>query len=485
MSSPQTILDKYPEYQLDIGIEVHVQISTESKIFCCSPNGPVDIPNSSIDPVCVGYPGVLPMLNKKVVDYAILTGLATNCTINQESEFARKHYFYPDLPKGYQTTQDDKPICLDGHVQIKLEDGSAKNIRIMRIHMEEDAGKNIHSETEDKSFVDLNRAGSPLLEIVTQPDIKSTYEARTYLKTLHTIVTYLGVCTGDMEKGVFRADTNISVRKKGCDTLGTRCELKNINSFKFISDAIEYEVERQIKLLEQGEKIIQQTRLWNTRDRKTVAMRSKEEAADYRYFPDPDLPKVYVDDAWIERMRKQIPELPQAKLERLMNDYHIKHDDADILVHDPETAHYFELATKTCSSKILINWLLRDVLGYAKEHKVPLAELKITPEKLGALVALIDNGIINTRAAQEVFAAVAETGDSPEAIVKKLGLEQMDNSAELEQIILDLIKANQKQADAYRAGNLKLMGFFVGQAMAKTQGRGNPTTVQELLKKHL
>lgn len=484
-SHTQNILDKYPDYQIDIGIEVHVQLNTKSKIFCTSPNGPAEVPNVNIDPVCVGYPGTLPMLNKKVVDYAILTGLATNCSINNINVFSRKHYFYPDLPKGYQITQDDKPICIDGFVPIRLEDGSAKNIRIMRIHMEEDAGKNIHVEGSNKSLVDLNRAGSPLLEIVTQPDIKSSYEARTYLKTLHAIVTYLGVSSGDMEKGAFRADTNISVRKKTASKLGTRCELKNINSFKFISDAIEYEVERQITLIEQGEKVVQQTRLWDTSAHKTIAMRTKEEAADYRYFPDPDLPTVFVDNEWIESMRAQLPELPAQKLARLKADYNLKDDDANILINDPNIASYFEKAAETCKSDLLINWILRNVLGYAKEHKIELSDLKITPEKLGELVSLIDKDIINTRAAQEVFNIVAETGKAPSEIVKERGLEQIDNSEELEKIIIDLVQANPKQADGFKAGKTKLFGFFVGQAMAKTKGRGNPKTIQKLLKKHL
>lgn len=483
--TPHTVLDKYPHYQMDIGIEVHVQLNTLSKIFCPNTNGPTEIPNSTIDPINVGYPGTLPMLNKKVVDYAILTGLATNCSINQESEFARKHYFYPDLPKGYQISQDDKPICEHGYVMIKLEDGSAKKIRIRRIHMEEDAGKNIHADDADVSFVDLNRAGSPLLEIVTEPDIKNAYEARMYLKALHSIVTYLGVCSGDMEKGVFRADTNISVRPLNAQELGTRCELKNINSFKFISDAIEYEAERQITLLEGGERIIQQTRLWNTQTNKTVAMRSKEEAADYRYFPDPDLPRVLIDDAWITTMRAQLPELPQQKHERLKSEYGITDDEAEILINDVQAAHYFEEAQKIHSSPNLINWLLRNVLGYAKEHKIDLTTLKVRPEHLAQLVEMVDKGVINTRIAQEVFNLVAESGQNPEQIVKERGLEQMDNSAELEALILDLIKNNPQQAAAYKAGQTKLIGFFVGKIMAATQGRGNPKIIQDLLLKHL
>lgn len=485
MSTPRTILDSYPQYQMDIGIEVHVQLNTNSKIFCASENGLSDEPNSEIDVICAGYPGTLPMVNKRVVNDAILLGLATNCTINTVNEFARKHYFYPDLPKGYQISQDDKPICINGYVPIRLEDGSFKNINLHRIHMEEDAGKNIHVQGINKSLVDLNRAGCPLLEIVSAPDIKSTEEAKTYLKTLHALVTYLNICSGSMEEGVFRADTNISIRRKDATTLGTRCELKNINSFKFIGDAIEYEAERHIKLLEQGQKITQETRLWDTQERKSVAMRSKEEAADYRYFPDPDLPKIFIDAAWIEKVRATMPELPQQKYERLKKEYNLKDDDVEILIHDLELARYFEQAAQKTKSPLLINWILRDLLGYVKDHKLPLNEIKITPEKLAALIELIDKGVINTRAAQEIFAEVAQTGKEPQAIVQEKGLEQVGDTAELEKIVQEIIAANPQQTAAYRAGQTKLFGFFVGQAMAKTKGRGNPQIINDLLKKHL
>lgn len=485
MAKTASVLDRYPGYQVDIGIEVHVQLTTKSKIFCPSENGPSRFPNRNIDPICAGYPGTLPMVNKQVVHYAIMTGLATNCTINKYNEFARKHYFYPDLPKGYQITQSDKPVCTNGYVPIRMEDGSIKHIRLIRIHMEEDAGKNIHAPNADISLVDLNRAGSPLLEIVSFPDIKSTYEARTYLKALHAIVTYLGVCTGNMEDGAFRADTNISVRKIDAPELGTRCEMKNINSFKFISDAIEYEIERQIELLESGEKIIQQTRLWDTKEQKTYGMRSKEEAADYRYFPDPDLPPVHIDDAWIAQVRSEMPELPLQKFERLQTQYGLKPDDAEILINEPAVANYYETAAKTYMSPALINWVIRDIIGYLKEAKIAIAECKITPQLLAQLVALIDKGTINNRGAKEVFEVMLTNGEEPGAIVARLGLEQMDNSAELEAIIAKLVADNPEQAAGYRSGKTKLFGFFVGQVMAKTQGRANPQQINELLKKYL
>jgi aspartyl-tRNA(Asn)/glutamyl-tRNA(Gln) amidotransferase subunit B len=485
VSAPRTILDKYTDYQMDIGIEVHVQLNTKSKIFCSSENGQSEIPNSAIDPICAGYPGTLPMVNKQVINDAILVGLATNCTINTINEFARKHYFYPDLPKGYQISQDEHPICVQGYVPIRLEDGTIKNIRLRRIHMEEDAGKNIHVQGINKSLVDLNRAGSPLLEIVSEPDIKSTEEAKIYLKTLHAIVTYLGICSGSMEEGVFRADTNISIRRKNDPVLGTRCELKNINSFKFIGDAIEYEAERHIKLLEQGQKVIQETRLWNTEERKSFAMRTKEEAADYRYFPDPDLPKIFIDEAWITTIRGQLPELPQQKFERFKRDYNLKNDEVEILIHDLRLAHYFEQAAQKTKSPLLINWVLRDVIGYIKENKINLIEIKITPEKLAALVELIQKGVINTRAAQEIFTEIAETGKEPHIIVQEKGLQQVGDIAELEKIVQEIINDNPQQAAAYRSGKTQLFGFFVGQAMAKTKGRGNPQIINELLKKHL
>ena len=484
MSTP-TILDKYPHYQMDIGIEVHVQLNTKSKIFCASENGQSEAPNSAIDVICAGYPGTLPMVNKQVINDAILIGLATHCTINTVNEFARKHYFYPDLPKGYQISQDDKPICEYGYVPIRQKDGSIKNIRLRRIHMEEDAGKNIHVQGVNKSLVDLNRAGCPLLEIVSEPDIKSTNEAKTYLKTLHALVTYLNICSGSMEDGVFRADTNISIRRTDHSNLGTRCELKNINSFKFIGDAIEYEAERQIKLLEQGQKISQETRLWDTSEHKTKTMRSKEEAADYRYFPDPDLPKIFIDDAWIAAIKAQMPELPQQKFERFKKEYQLKDDDIEILIHDIALAHYFEQSAQLTKSPSLINWVLRDLLGYIKDQKTTLQTVKITPAKLAALVELIDKGTINTSAAREIFVEVANSGKEPNIVVKEKGLEQVGDIAELEKIVQEIITANPQQASAYRSGKVQLFGFFVGQAMQKTKGRGNPQIINDLLKKYL
>lgn len=485
MSKTISILDQYPAYEVTIGIEVHVQLATHSKIFCSCANEIGKEPNTNICNVCTGHPGVLPVLNKKVVDYAIAAGLATNSAIAPLCSFSRKHYFYPDLPKNYQITQGSDPICSEGYVPIRLEDGSEKRIRLIRIHMEEDAGKNIHSQQSNESFVDLNRTGTPLLEIVTYPDISSAYEARTYLKALRLLVQTLGICSGNMEDGAFRADTNISVRKKGAATLGTRCELKNINSFKFIGDAIEYEIERQINLVESGNKVRQETRLWDTKDHKTVTMRSKEEAADYRYLTDPDLPLIVIDAPWIDRIAQTIGELPYQRFDRLISDFGLSPQEAEILLDDTPLMNYFEAAYGYTKSKSLINWVVRDVMGHLKEHKITLVQCKVTPEKLAALIALLEKGTINNHAAKQVFEIVAKTGQTPADVVKAAGLEQMDSSDELQAIVLEVISANPKVVADYKSGKDKLFGFFVGQVMQKTKGKGNPTLIQELLKKHL
>ncbi len=485
MSKTPSILDHYPDYELTIGIEVHVQLITNSKIFCPSENHVSKKPNSNICNICTAQPGSLPVVNKKVVEYAIKAGLATNCAIATQCAFARKHYFYPDLPKGYQISQNEDPICSNGYVPIRLEDGSIKKIRLIRIHMEEDAGKNIHAEHENASFVDLNRAGTPLLEIVTHPDISSTYEAKAYLRALRLIVQYLGICTGNMEEGAFRADTNVSVRKKGAEKLGTRAELKNINSFKFIGDAVEHEIERQIQLLENGQKVRQETRLWDTKNKKTIMMRSKEEAADYRYFQDPDLPILEVSERMIAEVKKTMPELPHDRFERYITQNGLTPYEAEILVDDLELSNYYEQAHALNPSKQIVNLILRDVMGYLKEHKVSLGDFKVTPEKLANLVRLLEKGIINNRAAQEVFKEMASSGHDPERIVIDKGLEQIGSIEELEAMVKELLAANAAQVADYKAGNVKLLGFFVGQMMQKTKGKGDPKVIQELLKKHL
>lgn len=484
MAETRSVLEKYPDWQVDIGIEVHVQLTTNTKIFCACPNQISKEPNKNICPICAGHPGVLPVLNGQVVEYAIVAGLATNCKIAPLNIFDRKHYFYPDLPKNFQITQNFKPICIDGYIPIRLSDGNQKKIRLIRIHMEEDAGKNIHAPG-DESFVDLNRAGTPLLEIVSYPDISSADEAKAYLQALRSTVMYLGICSGNMEDGAFRADTNISVRKKGTKELGTKVELKNINSFKFIYDAIEYEIQRQIEQLESGERIRQETRLWDTKDRITIIMRVKEELADYRYFPEPDLPLISIDQAQIDQLASSMPELPDQKFERFTKKHGLSTYEAEILVSDKELADYYDAAYKLTQSKQLINWILRDLLSYIKEAKISLADCKVTPQKLAQLVDMIDKGIINSRTAAEVFATVAQTGKEPAQVVKEQGLEQIGSTQEIEKIVKEIIAANPSQVAQYKAGQEKLIGFFVGQAMQKTQGKANPKIVQELMKKHL
>jgi aspartyl-tRNA(Asn)/glutamyl-tRNA(Gln) amidotransferase subunit B len=482
VSEERSILDHFPQYEAVIGMEVHVQLTTQSKIFCrCSAGGGV-VANSVICEICTGQPGTLPVLNEQVVTYAVMAGLATDCTINEVSEFARKHYFYPDLPKNYQITQAEKPICSNGSVKIRDKDGSIKVVRVMRIHIEEDAGKNIHASLSNESFVDLNRAGTPLLEIVSHPDMESAHQVKAYLKSLRSRVMYLNICSGNMEEGAFRADTNISLRKKGAQQLGSRVELKNINSFKFIGDAIEYEIERQINLLERGERVTQETRLWDSHKKITKVMRSKEEAADYRYMKDPDLPRIEIKNDFVEALYKQLPELPDQKLERFMRDYELSEYEAEILINDIALARYFEEAAALIKSRQLINWILRDLMGFINEHRITLAACKLTPRLLAELVDLVDRGVINTRTAQEVFVLAATSGDSPQTIVKERGLEQIATSHELEAIINEVITAHPSQVAEYRAGKTKLLGFFVGQAMAKTKGKGNPQRIEQLIK---
>ncbi len=484
MTQPTSIFDTYPAYEATIGIEVHVQLTTKTKIFCSCANQISVEPNVNICPVCTGHPGTLPVLNKKVIEYGIMAGLATNCTISLENAFDRKHYFYPDLPKGYQITQQYQPICTEGHIMITREDGTPKKIRLMRIHIEEDAGKNVHTATGE-SFVNLNRAGTPLLEIVSYPDIANAYEAKEYLQALRNIVVYLGICSGNMEDGAFRADTNISVKKKDASELGTRCEMKNINSFKFIGDAIDYEIERHIDILENGGKIQQQTRLWDTKEKKTMPMRSKEEAADYRYFNDPDLPLIVITPEEIAHIKANLAELPHEKHERLCSKQGLSNYEADVLINNKALADYYDAAVKQTTSKQLINWVLRDVMGYLKEHAIEITAFNVTPEKLAAIIDMVGAGTINGGAAKQVFDIVAQTGNDPLAVVKEQGLEQIGSVDELEAIVKQIVADNPENVALYRSGKDRVFGFFIGQAMKQTQGKGNPHLIQELVKKHL
>lgn len=480
----KTVFDEYPAYEATIGIEVHVQLKTKSKLFCACPNSFGDTPNKNICPICCGCPGTLPVLNRKVVDFAIMAGLATNCKIAKKTVFARKHYMYPDLPKNFQTTQDDRPICYHGSIPIECN-GIEKNIRLLRIHMEEDAGKNIHG-SQGESFVDLNRAGTPLLEIVSQPDLSSADEAKAYLMRLRAIVQYLGISDANMEEGSFRADTNVSVKKKDTDVLGTRVELKNINSFKFIHQATNYEIRRQIELLEEGGSVLQETRLWDTKNQISVAMRSKEEAQDYRYFTEPDLPPVIISSEWRDKIATKIPELPHTKSMRFQNEYELSAYEANILIEDPKIATFFEQTAKACKKpKPVSNWILRDLLGYLNEHKIELTDSLVTPEMLGELVTVIDKGIINSKVAQEVFLDMMETGKYPSIIIQEKDLKQISSPDELEAIVKQVIIDNPDNVAKYKAGNERVFGFFVGQSMKATKGKGNPKLINEILKKLL
>lgn len=478
-------IPNFANYQATIGIEVHVQLKTKSKIFCSCKNEFGHVPNKNICPICAGHPGVLPVLNKKIVDNAIMLGLATSCTINKKTDFARKHYYYPDLPKNYQITQDTNPICSNGHITIELEDGTEKKIGLVRIHMEEDAGKNIHTSL-GLSLVDLNRAGTPLVEIVSQPDMQNAFEAKAYLLRLHTIIKYLGISDANMEEGSFRADTNISVKKKTDKELGQRVELKNINSFKFISQAIEYEIQRQIEALESGEKIHQETRLWDRKNQKTIVMRRKEAADDYRYFPEPDLPELQIDDEWINSIKKLIPELPGEKLKRFQKNYSLPYDDSLILIESIYLANFFEQTCKTCSNpKMACNWILRNLLAYLNENKLEIENTKMTPQSLAELVNEIDSGKINSKVAQDIFNEMISTGKSAKEIIKEKDLEQVDSINLLEEIAKKIVAENPEEVTKYKAGNFRLFGFFVGQAMKETGGKANPKILNVIFEKLL
>lgn len=484
-NATSSILAKYPEFEATIGIEVHVQLQTKTKIFCACPNKFGQAPNSNICQICAGHPGTLPVLNKKVVDFGIMAGIATNCTVQKVSDFARKHYFYPDLPKKYQLTQDKKPICLDGHIMITRQDGTEKKVRIQRIHIEEDAGKNIHAGGSE-SLVDLNRAGTPLLEIVTHPDISSSEEAREYLTKLHAIVRCIGISDGNMEEGSFRADINISVKKKTAKEFGTRVELKNINSFKFVVQAIESELERHLTMIHAGERINMETRLWDSKNHKTFFMRSKEEAQDYKFFTDPDLPELHVSDEWLEAMRQAVPELPDQKSKRFQKEYALSEYEADILSSEKELATFFESTVQVGTlPKLVSNWMLRDILGYLKEHKLAINEIKLTPAHLADLVIHIDKGTINSKVAQEIFVEMMTSNAMPSAIIKEKRLEQIGSLDELEAIVKQIVAENTANVEKFKSGNDRIFAFFVGQAMKATQGKANPNILAELFKKHL
>lgn len=471
------------EFEAVIGLEVHAQLLTDTKIFCGCTTKFGNPANTNVCPVCLGHPGVLPVLNKKVVEYAVLMGIATNCTINERSTFARKNYFYPDLPKGYQISQFDLPICEHGYVEIKTD--AEKKIGITRIHMEEDAGKSIHDQGFD-TLVDVNRCGVPLIEIVSEPELSTGEEAYQYLANLKQIITYLGICDGNMEEGSLRCDANISIRPKGEKKLGTRTEVKNMNSFRNVQKAIDYEIDRQINLVEDGGKVVQQTLLWNADQNKATSMRGKEEAHDYRYFPDPDLMPIIIDETWKNEINLTMPELPKNRKERFLSKLNLPEYNAGVLTAQKEMADYFEDVLKeTDSIKIASNWVMGDVLKIINERKISFNEFPISANNLGKLINLISSNKISNKIAKDIFPIMLEENQDPNIIVKEKNLIQITDTSAIELAIENILSSNPKQVEEFKSGKEKVIGFLVGQVMQKTKGKANPQMVNELLRQKL
>ena len=471
-------------YELVVGLEVHCQLNTDSKAFCGCSTEFGKPANTNVCPVCLALPGALPVLNRRVVEDAVKLGLATDCTIARQSVLARKNYFYPDLPKGYQISQYEEPVCSEGEVLVDTDEGR-KSIRLVRIHIEEDAGKSIH-DIGDDTFIDVNRCGVPLLEIVSYPDIRSANEASSYLQKLRQVIKYLGISDGNMEEGSLRCDANVSVRLKGAEEYGTRTEIKNMNSFKNVEKAIEYEAQRHIDILESGGTISQETRLWDADKQETRSMRSKEFAHDYRYFPDPDLVPVQIDDEMLERLKLELPEFPEARAERFVKEFGIPVYDAGVLTAEREVSDYFEAVVRACSdAKAASNWVMGEVLRMLKERNISVASFSVPPERLGGLISLIGGGTISNTIAKQVFERMLETGDDPGAIVEEEGLAQVSDTAEIEKIVQSVIDANSGQVEQYRSGKTRVFGFFVGQCMKAMKGKANPVVVNEILKQKL
>ncbi len=475
------------EWEAVIGLEIHAQLATSSKIFSGAATAYGAEPNTQACAVDLGLPGVLPVLNQEAVRMAALFGLAINATVARRSVFARKNYFYPDLPKGYQISQYEQPIVAGGSLTIQLEDGAEKVIGVTRAHLEEDAGKSRHEDFHGMTGVDLNRAGTPLLEIVSEPDLRSAREAVAYMRKLHTLVRYLGICDGNMQEGSFRCDANVSVRPAGQAALGTRTELKNLNSFRFVERAIDYEIRRQIEVLEDGGVVVQETRLYDPDRNETRSMRSKEEANDYRYFPDPDLLPLALDEAFIAAVRRELPELPDAKRQRFMAQYGLGGYDAEMLTAGRELADYYEALAQAVPGdpKLCANWVMGELAAALNRTGQDIAACPLSPERLAALLKRIQDGTISGKIAKEVFEALWNGEGDPDAIIEQRGLRQITGAAELEQVIAGVIAANPAQAEQYRAGKDKLFGFFVGQVMKATQGKANPQQLNELLLKRL
>ncbi|HEU4383160.1 MAG TPA: Asp-tRNA(Asn)/Glu-tRNA(Gln) amidotransferase subunit GatB [Anaeromyxobacteraceae bacterium] len=478
------------DFQVVLGLEVHAQLLTRSKVFCGCSAAFGGEPNTHTCPVCLGLPGALPALNRRVVEMAVRTGLALGCTLRQKSVWARKNYFYPDLPKGYQISQYELPICEGGGVPIGAG-GQERVVRLIRIHMEEDAGKNLHDVAEGgASGVDLNRAGVPLLEIVSAPDLFSVDEAIEYLKSLRAILMYLGVNDGNLEEGSFRCDANVSVRRRGAEKLGTRCELKNMNSFRFLKQAIEYEVRRQVEVLESGGAVEQETRLFDPQRGETRSMRSKEEAHDYRYFPEPDLPPLLVDQALVESVRRSLPELPRARSARYQRELSLSAYDAGLLTAEREVADFFEATLRAAGSraeaaKRAANWLNGEAARLAHESGLSPRDWKLTPAALASLLGLIDAGTLSGPAAKQVFEEAFRTGADPAEVVRREGLSQVTDQSAIEAAVDQALAQSPAEVERYRKGEVKLLGFFVGRVMKSMKGAASPAVVNALLKKKL
>ncbi len=486
-------MDLKEKYETVIGLEVHVELNTQTKAFCGCRNKFGEEPNTFICPVCLGLPGSLPVINSEMVRRAIKIGLALNCSISKTTKFDRKNYYYPDLPKAYQISQYDNPITTNGFVEIIGKDGSKKRIGIIRAHMEEDAGKLLHltksgqiGEAEE-SLVDYNRAGVPLIEIVSAPDLRTPHEAYLYLKTLRSILRYIDVSDCNMEEGSFRCDANISVRKKGDDKLGVKVEIKNMNSFRNVEKALEYEEQRQMQMLDFRETIIQETRLWDANKEKTFSMRSKEEAHDYRYFPEPDLPPLEISTELIDEIKKEIPELPVEKTERFIKEYGLPEYDAFILTEEKDIAEFYENVVKVCNEpKLSSNWIMVELLGKMNQENIKdIKETKIKPENLGKMINLIKNGTISGKIAKEVFSEMYKNGGDPETIVKEKGLIQITDIKLIEDMVDRVIKGNPEIVEDIKGGKEKGIGFLVGQIMKETKGKANPQMVNEILRKKI
>jgi aspartyl-tRNA(Asn)/glutamyl-tRNA(Gln) amidotransferase subunit B len=470
-----------------IGLEIHAQLATKSKIFSGSPTQYGAEPNTQADLVDLGYPGVLPVLNGEAVRMAVQFGLAIGASISRKSVFARKNYFYPDLPKGYQISQYELPIVAKGELEVMQEDGSVKRVGITRAHLEEDAGKSVHEGHVGMSAIDLNRAGTPLIEIVSEPDMRSAREAVAYMKKVHTLVRYLGICDGNMQEGSFRCDANVSVRRKGAEKFGTRAELKNLNSFRFVEKAINHEVERQIDILESGGKVVQETRLYDADRDETRSMRTKEEANDYRYFPDPDLLPVVLDETFIDALRAKLPELPDQKAARFQQQYGLPAYDAQILTASREMAAFYEAVAAAVPSdaKLAANWVMGDFSAALNKDGLEVSASRLTAAQLGGLLARIVDNTISGKMAKEVFEVMWADGSDADAVIEARGLKQITDGGAIEKVIDEIIAANPKQLADYRSGKDKLFGFFVGQAMKATGGKANPALLNEILKKKL